>query len=398
LKGKPFFISKGVVDKTFCIRTNIFRKLVMGRDTSALEQQIKEIEEEILNTQKNKATEHHIGKLKAKIAKLRAEIEKQRSKGAKGKGFAIKKTGDATVALVGFPSVGKSTLLNQLTDANSVVAPYEFTTLEVIPGMMIYNGAQIQILDLPGLINGAAMGKGRGREILSALRNADLLLLMIDVEQVYEFPSMIKELYDAGIRLNQHKPDVIIRKTGQGGIIVHTPIRLTKMSEKTIKAIASEYVTNAEIIIREDITEDQLIDVFLDNRKYLPAFIVLNKIDKYDKDRVEEAIDRLNGWRVIPISAATGEGLDELREKIFEELKLIRVYLKPQGGKPDYSEPMILRRGETVEDVCRRLHRDFTDKFRYAQIWGKSAKYPGQKVGLDHQLEDGDVLTLIIHR
>ncbi len=370
----------------------------MSKDTASLEQQIKEIEEEILNTQKNKATEHHIGKLKAKIAKLRAEIEKQRSKGVKGKGFAIKKTGDATVALVGFPSVGKSTLLNQLTDANSVVAPYEFTTLEVIPGMMIYNGAQIQILDLPGLINGAAMGKGRGREILSALRNADLLLLMIDVEQITEFPSMIRELYDAGIRLNQHKPDVIIRKTGQGGIIIHTPVRLTKMSEKTIKAIASEYVTNAEITIREDITEDQLIDVFLDNRKYLPAFIVLNKIDKYDKNIVKEAINKLNDWKVTPISAATGEGLDELRERIFEGLKLIRVYLKPQGGKPDYSEPMILRRGGTVGDVCKRLHRDFTEKFRYAQVWGRSAKYPGQKVGLDHHLEDGDVLTLIIYR
>lgn len=368
--------------------------------TSSIEKQIKEIEEEILTTQKNKATEHHIGKLKAKIARLKAEAEKRKSASGKGKGFSIKKSGDATVGLIGFPSIGKSTLLNQLTDANSEVATYEFTTLDVIPGMMHFKGANIQILDLPGLIKGASKGKGRGREILSAIRNADLLLLMIDARYEKTLDLMIQELYDAGIRLNETKPDVIIKKTGQGGITIHTPVHLSTLSEKTIKAIASEYVTNADIIIREDITEDQLIDVFVDNRKYLPALVVMNKIDLLTEKEIQNTIREIqkNGWQVIPVSAKNGTGLNELKNMIFETLQLIRIYMKPQGKKPDFNEPLILRKGDTVEEVCKHIHRDFKHRFRYAQVWGKSVKYPGQKVGLDHQLEDKDILTLIIHR
>jgi len=116
---------------------------------ATIDEQIQAIEEEIFNTQKNKATEHHIGKLKAKIAKLKAQQELQRMKGAGGsKGYYVKKSGDATVALVGYPSVGKSSLLNRLTGSYAEVASYQFTTLEVIPGVMDYKGAKIQILNI----------------------------------------------------------------------------------------------------------------------------------------------------------------------------------------------------------------------------------------------------------
>jgi len=368
-------------------------------DTSTIEKQIKDIEDEIFNTQKNKATEHHIGKLKAKIAKLREQIQKQQGSGGKGQGFSIKKSGDATIGLIGFPSIGKSTLLNQLTDAESSVGHYDFTTLDVIPGIMIHKGANIQLLDLPGLITGAARGKGRGREILSAIRTVDLILLMIDATHPDHLPLMVQELYEAGIRINQHKPDVQIKKTSQGGIVLHTPIKLNHLSEKTILSIAREYITNAEILIRENITEDQLIDVFVDNRTYLPAFILLNKIDLLSKKEVKTTISQLKkeGWSVHAISAKKNQGLSELRNHIFTSLQLIRIYMKPQGKKPDFSEPMILKKGETVESVCRKIHRDFKTKFRYAQIWGKSAKYPGQNVGLDHILHDEDILTIIIN-
>ena len=107
-------------------------------------------------TQKNKATNGHLGLLKAKLAKLRAEILTEGSKGGGGgAGFEVKATGDARVGLIGFPSVGKSTLLNRLTGAASEVASYEFTTLTCIPGNLIYKGTRIQVLDLPGIIEGA---------------------------------------------------------------------------------------------------------------------------------------------------------------------------------------------------------------------------------------------------
>jgi hypothetical protein len=369
-------------------------------ETSQIEKQIKDIEDEIFNTQKNKATEHHIGKLKAKLAKLRSEVEKRKSSGAKGKGFAIKKSGDATVGLIGYPSTGKSTLMNRLTDAKSQIGDYFFTTLDVIPGMMKYKGANIQVLDLPGLISGASKGKGRGKEILSAIRNVDLILFMMDANNINSIYLMIKELNDSGIRLNQHKPDVVVNKTGHGGINVTSTIKLTKLDEELVKTISSEYVINADIIVREDISEDQLIDIFIQNRVYVPAILIINKTDLIAKEELNFKINsfKQEGWKTIGISALEGIGLDKLQDMIFSELNLIRVYMKPVGKKIDYNEPLILRVGDNVEVVCKKLHRDFKSKFRYASVTGPSAKHDIQKVGLDHELKDKDVLTIVISR
>src|SRR5439155_875432 len=148
----------------------------------AIDEQIKAVEDEIQKTPYNKATQHHIGRLKAKLARLKDEQETRRLKsGGGGPSYAVRKSGNATVGLVGFPSVGKSTLLNQITDATSAVAAYDFTTLDVIPGLMEHRGAKIQVLDMPGLIRGASKGRGRGKEVLSVARACDLILLMIDL-------------------------------------------------------------------------------------------------------------------------------------------------------------------------------------------------------------------------
>ena len=102
------------------------------------------------------ATEYHLGLLKAKLAKYRSQLLEPSKKGEKGEGFDVLKSGDARVALIGFPSVGKSTLLSTLTKTESEAANYEFTTLTCIPGVIEYKGANIQLLDLPGIIEGAA--------------------------------------------------------------------------------------------------------------------------------------------------------------------------------------------------------------------------------------------------
>ena len=367
-------------------------------EITSIKKQIKDIEEEIFNTQKNKATEHHIGKLKAKIAKLKEEIEKRKSSSDKGKGFSIKKSGNGTVGLIGFPSVGKSTLLNKLTDAKSRIGSYDFTTLDVIPGILEYKNAKIQILDLPGLITGAADGKGRGKEILSAIRNVDLIILMLDSLQEGHLEIMNSELYKAGIRLNQKKPDVIIKKTGQGGINLTITTKQSNLNEKIIKSIASEYVANAHITIREDITEDQLIDSFIQNRYYVPGFVIINKIDLISKKEIIKKIEKIKryGWKTFGISAIKNTGLNELKKIIFSELNLIRIYLKPVGKQVDFKEPLILKKGNTIEDACKKLHRDFKEKFRYSTVTGPSAKHDLQKVGLDHILQDKDVVTIVI--
>jgi small GTP-binding protein len=365
---------------------------------ATIEEQIKEIEEEIFNTQKNKATEHHIGKLKAKIAKLRAQQELQKVKGGgTGRRFYIKKSGDATVALVGFPSVGKSSLLNYLTDSKSEVAAYHFTTLEVIPGVMEYKSAKIQILDMPGLIKGAARGKGRGREVITAARAADIILLLGDVFN-YRLDILMRELYDAGIRLDKQPPDISITQETKGGIIIRSTVQLTKMTEKEIAEIIRVYgIVNASVTLREDIDTDSLVDFLTGNRVYIPSVVAINKFDlRYSgvEEKIKETIDR----DYLKVSAVTYEGLEELKDTIYDTLGFIRVYLKPKGGKADLDEPLVILNGSTVRTVCEHLHRDFVDLFRYSLVWGKSAKFPGQSVGLNHALEDGDVLSIITKR
>ena len=144
-------------------------------------EKISEIEFEISRTQKNKNTEYHLGLLKAKLAKYRQQLLEPSAKaGVKGDGFDVMKSGDARVALIGFPSVGKSTILSKLTKTHSEAASYEFTTLTCIPGVINYNGANIQLLDLPGIIEGAAQGKGRGKQVIAVARTADLVMMMLD--------------------------------------------------------------------------------------------------------------------------------------------------------------------------------------------------------------------------
>jgi len=360
----------------------------------SIEEKIKAIEEEIRNTDYNKATQHHIGKLKAKLAQLREELIKKRASKGKGFGFAVKKSGHATAVLIGSPSVGKSTLLNQLTNAESRVEAYDFTTLDVIPGVMEYKELKIQILDIPGIITGASIGKGRGREVLSIARNSDLILLMIDPPRTENLQSVLKELYDAGIRLDQERPNFTIKKTIKGGIKLVLTIKLTRIDEKTVRTILNEYgIHSAEITINEDLTEDRLIDGILGNSVYLPSVVVLNKIDTIKDDEMIKIKNRFKD--IVAVSAMNKINLEELREKIFNKLNMIRVYMKPRGKKPDFNDPLIVKYGSKIEDVCDILHKEFKNKFKYAQVWGKSARFPGQRKGLNHVLEDGDVLTII---
>ena len=248
-------------------------------------EKIKEIQDQIHRTQINKATEFHIGLLKAKIARLKREMHENvhgrtMHSGGENIGFDVRKAGDATVVLIGLPSVGKSTLLNSLTNARSRVASYQFTTLTAVPGMLHYRGAKIQVLDLPGIIEGASGGKGFGKRVLSVARSADLVLIVLDVFQPHHLSVLKKELAEGGIRLDEQPPNILIEKTSTGGISVNAQVPI-KASERLIKEIMRLYgLHNGRLIIREpNLTDDQLIDVLNGNRIYLPSVIVLNKID-----------------------------------------------------------------------------------------------------------------------
>jgi ribosome-interacting GTPase 1 len=362
----------------------------------ALEEDIKAVEEEITKTKYNKATEGHLGRLKAKLSRLREEVQKKASAKSGGEGFAVKKSGDASVVLLGFPSVGKSTLLNSLTGTKSAVAVYEFTTLDVVPGTLEYKGATIQILDVPGVLKGAASGRGRGKEVLAVVRNADLVLIMLDVFQLVHYNVLLEELFAAGIRVDSRPPEVTIRKKPRGGIIVSSTVDVG-LEEDTIKSIMGEYrIHNANVVIRENINIDKLIDAILGNRKYIPSIVVINKIDLADEYTLRECKEKFPD--ALLISADKKTHIDELKELFYQKLGFIRIYMKPQGQPPDMDEPMIIRYGSSIGDVCDKLHRDFKKRFRYAQVWGDSAKHKGQRVGLEHTMYDNDILTIILRK
>ncbi|MDP3998100.1 MAG: GTP-binding protein [bacterium] len=352
------------------------------------EERIEAIEQEIRETPYHKATQHHIGRLRARIARLKDEIiqKSAKGKGGGGEGFAQRKYGDATVVLVGFPSVGKSTLLNKLTNAQSKVAAYDFTTLEVIPGMMDYQGAKIQIFDVPGIISGASGGKGRGKEILSVARVTDLIILMVDAANLSQLEQIRHELQEVGIRLNKTEPEITINRKLKGGVKVISP----SFDPQTAAEIAKEFrVTNAEIIIKGKVTHEDFIDVLLGNRIYLPGLVIVNKIDLLPEANLSVA----DG--AILISAEKGIGTDKLKGKIWEKLGLMGIFLKPQGEPADLENPLIIRDGSTVWEAAGKIHGELAKDIKSAQIWGKSAKFPGQTVSLTHKLEKGDIITFL---
>lgn len=358
---------------------------------------IAEIENEMARTQRNKATAHHLGLLKARLAKLRRELitPKGGSGGATGEGFDVAKTGDARIGFVGFPSVGKSTLLSNLAGVYSEVAAYEFTTLTTVPGVIRYKGAKIQLLDLPGIIEGAKDGKGRGRQVIAVARTCNLILIVLDVLKPLGHKKLIEhELEGFGIRLNKQPPNIGFKKKDKGGINFTATCAQTELDAETVKSILAEYkIHNADITLRSDCTADDLIDVVEGNRVYIPCIYVLNKIDQIS---IEELDIIYKVPHCVPISAHHRWNFDDLLEKMWDYLKLVRIYTKPKGQLPDYTSPVVLPDQRTaVEDFCLKIHKNLIKELKYALVWGSSVKHNPQKVGKDHVLEDEDVIQLV---
>lgn len=359
-------------------------------------EKIKDIEEEMARTQKNKATEYHLGLLKAKLARYRAQLLEPSSKsGGAGTGFDVQKSGDARVALIGFPSVGKSTLLSKTTHTMSEAAAYEFTTLTAIPGVIEYKGARIQLLDLPGIVEGASQGRGRGRQVVSTAKTADLILIMLDATKPDEQRRLLEiELDAVGIRLNRRKPDVVFKRKTTGGITFNTTVKLTRTDEKTIRTILAGYkLHNCDVMIREDITIDEFIDVLIGTRKYIPCLYVYNKIDSISLERVNKIAREPH---TVVISCELDLNLTYLIDRVWDELGLVKVYTKKRGAQPDLDDPVCLRKGATIEVVCNGIHRSLASNFRYALVWGRSSKFfpHAQKVSLAHQVLDEDVVSI----
>ena len=245
--------------------------------------------------------------------------------------------------------------------------------------------------------HGFACDSGRGKEVLSVIRSADLIIHIVDALE--PAPHVIlKELFDSGIRLNDRPPNGSVSKTGIGGIDVISTVD-QEIEEEAIKTVGREYgLVNAQVVLREKITLDDLVDILAKTRVYVPSFNVLTKVDMVNRDQLKKARATFGREKPIEIAAPTGKGVVKLKRLIYNSLDFISIFMKPQGEKADMEEPMVVRKGTTIAEICQRLHRDFRRKFRYSQVWGPSAKFPGQTVGLNHKVKDRDVVSIIMHR
>ncbi|WP_232702055.1 OBG GTPase family GTP-binding protein [Halobacterium wangiae] len=368
-----------------------------------IEEEIESLEEEIASTPYNKSTEAHVGRLKAKLAEKKEKLEKQEAGSGGGGGYAVEQHGDATVALVGFPSVGKSSLINSMTNADSEVGSYEFTTLDVNPGMLDYRGANIQLLDVPGLIEGAAGGRGGGKEILSVIRAADLVIFMLSAFEIDRYERLSEELYNVNIRVDEEPPTVNVRRKGKDGIDVNSSGEMD-LDEDTVKGILRERgFVNANVTIRGNPSVDRLVDGVMDNRVYMPSLVAVNKVDLIDPSYAETMKANLREQGIDPddaifISAEEEKGLETLKERIWAALGLIRIYMDKPGRGVDYEEPLIVREGDTVDDALRKLGGTLDERFRFARVTGPSAQHDEQQVGRDHELQDEDILRVVARR
>ena len=260
--------------------------------------------------------------------------------------------------------------------ARSVLATRPSPRRRCIPGIIHYKDCKIQLLDLPGIIEGASEGKGRGRQVIGVARSVDLVLMVVDAgsgkaERQREL--LERELEIVGLRLNQRPPNVTIKKKKNGGVSVSTSCQLTSITEKDVHQLLHEYrIHSADVLFREDCTIDQFIDLIEGNRKYVKCLCIYNKIDGTSIEEVRRIMATPHS---VVLSCYLNLNNDQVLAKIWEYLGLVRVYTKPRGKKPDFDDPLVLtdgRHGTTVEAGCTQIHRSLVASFDYAMVWGLS--------------------------
>ncbi|PNS18626.1 GTP-binding protein 1 [Sphaceloma murrayae] len=287
-------------------------------------------------------------------------------------------------------SVGKSTFLSKVTKTKSEAAAYSFTTLTAIPGVLEYGGAEIQILDLPGIIEGASEGKGRGRQ------TSDMVLMILDATKRAEQRALLEaELEAVGIRLNKEPPNIYLKQKKAGGMKITFQAPPKKVDEKMLYNILRDYkMLNCEVLVRdENVTVDDFIDVIMrDHRTYIKCLYAYNKVDAIGIEHMDKLAREPN---TVVMSCELDLGVQDVVERCWEELRLIRIYTKRKGIEPDFSEALIVRNNSTIEDVCDSIHRTLKESFKYALVWGASARHIPQRVGLGHVVADEDVVSIV---
>ena len=363
-----------------------------------IQDKIKALEEALSLIPDHKGTEKLRGRIKRRIAELRREAERKASaRAARKDTFHIPKEGAAQVALIGVANSGKSSLLRALTNAKPQVSPYQLTTVEPVPGMMVKNGLELQLVELPAILTEDLQETRLTNRSIGFAKNADLILLVLDggKDPAAQLEKILKLFDESGITLKPKRCEIEIEKKDSGGIRLVVFGRLRADPRDVADLLRSVGLRNAVVKIHGDADLDDIEEIIIRDLIHKKAVVVVNKADLMKPGDLEK-VERILGGEVpvIAVSALNGEKLGEIGEKIIESLDLIKVYTRKDGVRSD--KPLAVRRGSTVKDLAELIHREFAEKMKYAKVWGKSVKVQGQRVGPDHVLEDGDTVEIYV--
>jgi len=366
------------------------------------EEKIEKLREFLSLVPKHKGTENLRAQVKRKIAILRREIaeKKQKKAGKGGPKFFVEKEGDAQIVILGPTNVGRSTLLSLLTNAKVEVSSYPYTTKQPTPGMFQYQDLQFQIVEAPALMEGSADGGAWGLQTLATARNADGLILMVDLSQdpVEQFSMISHELERARILTREPKARIEIERKHVGaGLRIILLGRLFDCTLGDLEQLFKGYgIRDATVKIRGEATIDDVEDAIFESTVYRPAIIIANKADLPGAAKRLEQLKDFVGekMKIFPVSCQAETRLDKLGSEIFEMLDMIRVYTKEPNERFPSEKPFTIRRGSTVLDLARRIHSDFYEQFSYAKVWSKRLRFSPQKVGGSFTLEDGDTVEI----
>ena len=365
------------------------------------EEKIKALEEFLSAVPKHKGTENLVAWARRKLSELREELEERRQRRGGGPSYFVEKHGVAQVVLVGYTLAGKSSVFNALTGARSRVTGIPYTTMYPVPGMMLFEDVQIQLVDTPPFVPSLSSVSWGGK-LVGLIRNSDAVAVVLDASQnpVEQLRTILGELESSGILLRRPRGRVVIeRSKAYVGIRVVRMGKLVDATEDDVRKLLESYrIYGALVKVYGEVSLDDVEKAIFEASVYKPSLILLNKVDllsEVELGRVTSEVKSLAPHApVVPVSATTGRGLSSVPRTTFEILEVIRVYTKEPNAKEPSKEPLVVPKGSTVEDAVRRIREEFLKYFKYARVWGPSAKYPGERVGLDHILSDGDIIEI----
>lgn len=349
---------------------------------------------------KHKGNERLRAQTKRKIALLRSEAQAKRRSHGTATERILQRSGAAQVAILGMTKVGRSSLLTAVTAARSVVAEYPYATKENVPGMLQFEDMQFQLVELPALVPGS-----EGRFVfqegsVDIIRTCDGLIIMVDLsaDPVEQLGAILAELGHLQVSTRRSESNVIITRTRSEGIQLFAAGRLIGCTRDDISALLKGYgISNAIVRTAGNVTLDDVEDVILEtNLIYKPTLVLANKMDlagaSLNSTRLLGHMD--SKLPVLTVSCLTRSGLSDLGKRLFEILDIVRVYTKEPNASHPSPEPFVIEKGTTVGELSRQIHSVLFRQFKYARIWGKSASYDGERVGIGHILFDGDVVEI----